>query len=139
MVDDGDRRGGRAVGADGGHREDDLVELDRRGLDGIDGLAAAAGDQDIRLLAFGHLHDRGDVGARAIGAVDVLDENLHPGAFERGFDSRRRGRKGALAADQGNLFGAELRERSGQLVEAVLADRIIAHSNGAHTEPSFMW
>ena len=139
VVDDGDGRGGRTVGADGGHREHDLVELDRRGFDGVDSLATAACDQDIGLLAGGHLRDRGDVGTGAVRAIDMLDKDLDVGPLKSILDTGRRRSKGALTADQGDLLGTELRQRGGELVEAVLANRIITHSDGAHTEPSFAW
>ena len=53
VVHNGDGRGARAVGADGGYGENRLLGGDRRGLHGVDGFAAADGEGDVRLLERG--------------------------------------------------------------------------------------
>ena len=77
--DDGNGGRGRAVGTDRRDGEDDLLELDGCGLHGVECLAAATGDKHVCLLASGGVHDLGDIGARAVGAVDARLQNLDVG------------------------------------------------------------
>ena len=133
VVDNGNGGRGRAVGTDRRHRKDDLLEFDGRRLDGIERLAAAARDKYVGLLAGGGVHNLGDIGARAVGAVDTRLQNLDVGSRQRGFDSGKRRGQRSFATDDCDLGRSVLGQRAGQLVKAILADGIVAHSNRAHS------
>ena len=133
VVHDGNGGRGRAVGADRRDGENDLFELDGRGLDGVERLAAAAGDEHVSLLAGRGVHDLGDIGARAVGTVDACLQNLDIGALKCRLNAGQRCSQGALTANDGDLRRSVLGQRGGQLGKAVLANGVIAHSNGAHS------
>ena len=133
VVHDGNGGRGGAVGADRRDGEDDLLELDGRGLDGVERFAASACDKHVSLLAGRGVHELGNVGARAVGAVDARLQNFDIGALKCRLDTRQRRGQGALAANDGNLRRSVLGQRGGQLGKAVLANGVVAHSNGAHS------
>ena len=133
VVHDGNGGRGRAVGTDRRDGEDDLLELDGCGLHGVECLAAATGDKHVCLLASGGVHDLGDIGARAVGAVDARLQNLDVGACQRSLDARQRRSQGSLAADDGDLGRSVLCQRGGQLGKTILANGVVAHSNRAHS------
>ena len=133
VVHDGNGGRGRAVGADRRDGEDDLLELDGRGLDGVERLTAAAGDEHVSLLAGRGVHELGNVGARAVCAVDARLQNLDIGALKCRLNAGQRCSQGALAANDGNLRRSVLCQCGGQLGKAVLANGVVAHSNRAHS------
>ena len=133
VVHDGNGGRGGAVGTDRRDGEDDLLELDGRRLDGVERLAAAAGDKNISLLAGGGVHDLGDIGTRTVGAIDARLQDLDFGTFKCRLDSRQRRSQGSLAANDGDFLRAVLRQCGWQLGKAILANGVVAHSNCAHS------
>ena len=132
VVDNGNGGRGGAVRANRRHGKDDLLELDGRRLDGVECLAATTGYEYVCLLAGGGVYDLGDIGACAVGAVDARLQNLDAGACQRGFDTGKCCSQCSLATDDCDLGRTVFGQRAGQLVEAVLADGIVAHSDRAH-------
>ena len=133
VVHDGNGGRGGAVGTDRRDSEDDLLELDGRRLDGVERLAAAAGDKNISLLAGRGVHDLGDIGTRTVGAIDARLQDLDIGTFKCRLDARQRRSQGSLAANDGDFLRAVLRQCSWQLGKAILANGVVAHSNRAHS------
>ena len=133
IVDNGNGGRGGAVGTDRRYRKDDLLELDGRRLDGIERLAAAAGDKNISLLAGRGVHDFGDIGTRTVGAIDARLQNLDIGTFKCRLDARQRCDQGSLAANDGDLGRSVLCQCGGQLGKTILANGVVAHSNRAHS------
>ena len=95
-------------------------------------FAATTGYEHVCLLAGGGVYDLGDIGACAVGAVDARLQNLDAGACQRGFDAGKCCSQCSLATDDCDLGRSVFGQRAGQLVEAVLADGIVAHSDRAH-------
>ena len=122
-----------AVGADRRYRKDDLLELDGRRLDGVERFAAAACDEHIGLSAGGGVNKLGDIGTRAVGAVDACLQYLDVGALQCRFDTGKRRGQCSFTADNRDLGRSVLVQRAEQLVKAVLADGVVAHSNRAHS------
>jgi len=133
VVHDGNGGRGGAVGTDRRDSEDDLLELDGRRLDGVERLSAAAGDKNISLLAGRGVHDLGDIGTRTVGAVDARLENFDVGTRQRSSDTGKCCGQCPLATDDRDLLRAVLGQRAGQLVKAILANGVVAHSNRAHS------
>ena len=133
VVDNGNGGRGRAVGADRRHGKDDLLELDGRRLDGIECLTAATGNEHVGFLAGRGVYDLGDIGARTVGTVDARLQNLDVGTCQRSFDTGKCCGKCSLTTDDGDLGRSVFGQRAGQLVKAILADGVVAHSNRAHS------
>ena len=133
VVDNGNGGRGRAVGADRRYRKDDLLELDGRRLDGVERFAAAACDEHIGLSAGGGVNKLGDIGTRAVGAVDACLQNLDVGVLQCRFDTGKRRGQCSFTTDNRDLGRSVLGQRAGQLVKAILADGVVTHSNRAHS------
>ena len=133
VIHDGNGGRGRAVGADRRHRKDDLLELDSCGLHGVERLAAAACDKHVSFLAGRGVYDLGDICARTVGAVDARLQNFDVGTRQRSFDTGKCCGQCPLATDDRDLLRAVLRQCGGQLVKAILANGVVAHSNRAHS------
>ena len=79
------------------------------------------------------VHNLGDIGARTVGAVDARLQNLDVGALQRRFDTGKRRCQRSFTTDNRDLGRSVLVQCAGQLVKAVLADGVVAHSNRAHS------
>ena len=132
VVDHGDGGGARAVRADGRNGEDGLVELLGSGLHRVDRLAPADREGDVGIAKCPTRNKRVDGGLGGIGAVDDLVEDLHVCTIECGADTRRRSGEGAASTYQDDGFCLVGGEYRGDRLEAILANRIAAHLNGAH-------
>ncbi len=132
VVDDGDCRGARAVGADGRHGEHGLVELLGGRLDGVDRLAAADGERDVggakRVIA----HESVDRGLRGVGAVDDLIENLDARVGQGLADLRGSRGERPCTADQDDRLRVVGREDVRDRFKAILSDCVAAHLDGSH-------
>ena len=96
-------------------------------------VAAAAGDEHVGFLAGGGVYDLGDIGTRTVGTVDARLQNLDVGTCQRSFDTGKCCGQCPLATDDRDLLRAVLGQRAGQLVKAILANGVVAHSNRAHS------
>ena len=84
-------------------------------------------------MASGGVHNLGDICARTVGTVDARLQNLDIGTFKCCLDARQRCSQCPFATDDRDLLRAVLGQRAGQLVKAILANGIVAHSNRAHS------
>ena len=102
MVDDAQAGAGGTGGGDGGEGEEGPVGLVGQDLAGVDGLAAAHGEDHVgvRHLRPEHIH----VFAGGLAAVPEGAGDLDAGAFHRLADLVLRSGQGLLAADDGGLF-----------------------------------
>ena len=85
------------------------------------------------ILAGGGVYDLGDICARTVGTVDARLQNLDVGTCQRSFDTGKCCGQCPLATDDRDLLRAVLGQRAGQLVKAILANGVVAHSNGSHS------
>ena len=133
VVDNGNGGRGGAVGTDRRDGEDDLLELNGSGLHGVERLAAAACDEHVGFLAGRGVYDLGDICARTVGAVDARLQNLDVGTCQRSFDTGKCCGQCSFTTNDGDLGCSVLGQRAVQLVKAVFANGIVAHSDRAHS------